>query len=1712
MERFLKNVPGTLRTAIAFLLILACMVTASVASVRAEEQTDGTPFYGIEEAEKETEKSEETGKVKETDQIGGNEIEKKGEGETESSGMESGENMSAGENLSAEEETEDLSRGESQEEDTDSGKIPIGRKDISGDCGTAYVVGTSGIMLRSAVGSDCTITPGTEHYYGSWSTNEFHVATENGAYMGYCAQPSKPTPSGIYKVAELNNDKIKLALMFGADGPWAAEAPNLFGGAPNPYPYLHAMIGIEYTGETNGLTSQQVNDVVGALNDLVASGRAQLPIFQEYKVFVAYNNAQDIVWLEHVSAPTPVEPPVVVKGKAWLQKSSANPSITDGNSCYSLKDAEYGIYSDASCTAKVDTFTTSASGKSETVELEPGDYWVKEIRAPKGYKKDTKAHAVHVSEGATSKVSVSDVPKSTRSVPELVKRDLETKADLPQGSATLAGARFTVKYYAGYYTRTSLPARPAKTWVLETKERNQAGGTVEYMASLGDGSLVSGDDFYTLNGSVILPLGTITVEETREPVGYRMEGAYLQTGESTDQKKGLYIAQVKENGNAALLEEGNQYKIYDQVIRGGVKIRKRDFDTKKAEPQGAAALEGAEIQIINQNANPVTVDGKTCPAGAVITTLTLDSNGNAQTAADFLPYGTYKLVEKTAPKGYLNEGIIEQEFSVRENGVIVDLTEPDQSIQNRVIRGGVKIQKRDLETRKAQPQGGAELEGAAVQIISLNENPVVVEGKVCPNNAVAVTLTLDAKGTAQTSADCLPYGTYKAVESTAPKGYLNEGVIEQKFTISQQGVVLELTDADQSIQNQVIRGGVKIQKRDYDTKACIPQGAATLEGATVQIVNQNANPVVVGGQTYPCGAVAATLTLDAAGAAQTAADFLPYGKYKLVEQTAPEGYLNTGIIEQEFSVQENGVVVDMSGADQSIQNQVIRGGVKIQKRDFETKDTIPQGGASLENAVFTITTLNENPVIVNGRSYQKNEVAVTMKTNAEGLMQTTSLFLPYGKYRITETGAPTGYLGSGVMSQEFAIRKNGEIVDLTDVEHSIQNQIKRGDFELRKIDSETQDIMPGVSFRLTSTTTGESHVFTTDENGYYSSASEWNRHTYQTNQGGKEDGLWFGTDGKGKSAPIDEEKGALPYDTYTIEEIPSDANKGKIMFKGTLVIYKNKVTVPLANIENKGPDEKTPAISTTARNEATGNHFAQPGPVSIMDSVMYTGLEAKQEYILRCIPMLKSAKKPLTDQEGNTITAEETFTAAASAGIAEVECTFDASALGGEDIVIYEELYREGEKIAEHKDIEDEGQTIHFPEIKTRAQNPETGSNVVEAETEIKIVDTVSYKNLKVGQEYTLIGKLMDKETAAVIKDASGEEVTAKTKFVPEKKDGEVQVTFVFDGSNLHGKTLVAFETLKKNEKVYAVHADIEDQDQTIYIPEVSTQAWDVKSGTRNAKAEEHVAIVDAVSYKNLVPGKEYTVIGTLMDKDTEKPLLVNGKEVTAETTFIPEEPEGTIDVEFELDGSKLEGKTTVAFESMVEEGREVASHTDLHFDGQTIYFPKIGTRAGEKGTGKQVITAEKEITIVDTVAFENLIPETEYTVKGILMDRSANKALLADGKEITSETSFVPKEKNGTVEVEFCFDAGSLQNQDVVVFEKLYAGEAEIAAHEDLQDQGQTVKINPSVPPVAAEIAKSVKTGDAANILPWFVPLAGAIFGMAAATCYRKKKTRNRR
>lgn len=318
------------------------------------------------------------------------------------------------------------------------------------------------------------------------------------------------------------------------------------------------------------------------------------------------------------------------------------------------------------------------------------------------------------------------------------------------------------------------------------------------------------------------------------------------------------------------------------------------------------------------------------------------------------------------------------------------------------------------------------------------------------------------------------------------------------------------------------------------------------------------------------------------------------------------------------------------------------------------------------------------------------------------------------------------------------------------------------------------------------------------------------------------------------------------------------------------------------------------------------------------------------------------------------------------------------------------------------------------------------------------------------------VTRLEDNYSAEYVTNAAGEILT-ETLPIYADKDGATKYQYKveeLDTEETFGYQLPDSQTVELSEGEIA---SVSFHNVPI---EIGTKA--TVEGEKEVDPLDKVTLTDTVSYTGLVPGKEYKVTGVLMDKKTGEKLLVNGKEITAETTFIAETKNGSVDVTFIFDATGLHGKEIVVFEDLYRENVLLATHADINDEGQTVKIknPEIGTKA--TADGKKEITADK-ITITDVVSYKDLTPGKEYKLTGVLMNKATNDKLLIDGKEITAEATFTPKATTGEVEMTFTFDARELTVEtEVVAFETLYRDGIEIAVHADIEDEGQTVKILP--------------------------------------------------
>lgn len=919
-------------------------------------------------------------------------------------------------------------------------------------------------------------------------------------------------------------------------------------------------------------------------------------------------------------------------------------------------------------------------------------------------------------------------------------------------------------------------------------------------------------------------------------------------------------------------------------------------------------------------------------------------------------------------------------------------------------------------------------------------------------------------------------------------------------------------------------GWIEVNKSSSNPAISDNNDCYDLEGAEYAVFNQSNQAV-------------AKLTTDANGYAKSG--LLPSGEYTVKELKAPKGY---ELDEEGHQVRiTSGQTTTSNLVDKPKNDPVdVLLGKYDGEKTYTGEGNLPLGSASLKGAEFVVKyydgyydTENEakesgNPtrtwVMVtdeDGYANLQDPDNYVVSTTSDGKISSDPIYrnsrntptFPLGTYVISEYKAPKGYnLPQPFGKDQTFVRQvtvNGATGEDTNTYNSpeVAEPVFRSDLEFTKAASDDSHSLAGVPFKITSKTTHESHVIVTDENGKASTKASWNKHTQDTNGNDwimSEDaegiqgfvaklldaakvldptcGVWFGqyTDGdETKITDPDDERGALPYDEYTLEELPCDANAGYQLIKKDFTVSRDN-TFNADNTVNLGTlTDQDVSISTQAYDKADGDQEVVAEPdVTVVDKVSCDNIQKGTEYIINGTLMDKTTGKPYVDAAGNEVRGSVTFTAKSQEQDAYVEFTFDGSNLtDSTELVVFEDLATTENPdriLADHKELSDQGQTVTVkpPVIGTIATDGIDNDKQVAKDTEMVVTDTVAYYGLTPGKQYTLKGELMDKATGTVLKDAAGNPVTAEKQFTPNATAGTVEIQFTFDGSNLKkDQNLVAFEHVLTKDKEIATHAEIDDIPQTVTViePSIKTTAKSSQAGhegDKNVVRDTEATLTDTVEYKGLVTGKEYTFTGTVIDKVTGKALLnADGSEVTASKTIKAADTYGTVELEFTLNCASLDGHELVVFEKIYQDGKEIGSHEDLNDGDQTVTVisPELATTAIDGIDGDKNVVKDPEAEVTDTVEYKGLVTGKEYKITGTIMDKATGNPYIdpSTGKEITGETTFTPDDTYGTVDVKFALDASQLdENSQLVVFEKISRNGEEIGGHEDIDDEAQAVSI----------------------------------------------------
>lgn len=962
---------------------------------------------------------------------------------------------------------------------------------------------------------------------------------------------------------------------------------------------------------------------------------------------------------------------------------------------------------------------------------------------------------------------------------------------------------------------------------------------------------------------------------------------------------------------------------------------------------------------------------------------------------------------------------------------------------NRSYTGHIRIKKVSAMPEMTSSNSLYSLDGATYRIY---------EDKNCKTRSEYPDIV--TKEGSYVKSEAIDAGTYYIKEIKAPKGFelsdkVYKVVVEPDETID-VGVEVNgktvIVEAPRHNPSEFVLG-----KLDKDSDEGSAQGDSSLQGAqyTVEYHDGQYSSVAslkssgdmtcqwvfssdANGKINMCDEsylISGTFYKDAAGNI-----VFPLGTYLIYETKAPTGYVlsdeevlvrimkdpDSSATVFQGNVIKGDSIIGTSTTYSSYANVVplkeplIKGSLKIEKRDLETKELEPLGKATLEGTQFKITNRSKSKVVIDGCSYQPNEVCTTIYTNKEGIASMPEKSLPYGTYSLRETSASNGYSLTDLEERTFTIRKDGELAfygkedeaGATKKGDAFYNPVIRGDLTFVKVRGDTAERLANIPFEIISKTTGERHVVVTDENGEVKTETSWNPHTENTNANDSfsensivnYSGSWWGVTSSGVKATPNDELCALVFDDYELKELAAPGNHGLELVNFDFSILRDKRIVNLGTIENNPPSTNpNPSISTNASDAADGDKVAYASnKCRLVDQVSYMNLKPHEKYMLHATLLDADTLQLIPGAEA---TLEFTPSNVFGSVAIELECSTLAAA--GKEVVFFEEVVLGEEVVCEHKDAEDPAQkvTIAKPEVETYAHDSHDNDKMVVSDSNSKVTDDVMLRNLEPDVPYTLYGIVMNSDECipAITKadnekskptqnelrefwsgllDLLGAEISdngegrsfdveysstidktaieqyvhshpriekaidiVSKKIVSTSDSMTTSLDYSVSSSELNGDYVI-FDLLLNDDTVVAVHADTSNADQSFQIvqPSLETTATDKTDNDHDVLPSKDAKIVDVVEYSGLVSGSQYEITGTLMNKEDGKALYINDKLVEATTKFTPNSQAGTVEVCFSFDASDLEeGTSLVAFEHLKKDGRQIAEHADIDSESQTV-------------------------------------------------------------------------------------------------------------------------------------------------------------------------------
>lgn len=1196
-------------------------------------------------------------------------------------------------------------------------------------------------------------------------------------------------------------------------------------------------------------------------------------------------------------------------GDISLQKTSANSGITDSNGCYSLENALYGVFDSEAKAATHDAgqaiaaYSTDASGYWKTNgDIEAGTYYVAECSPSKGYQLDQGVYVVTVKAGKTAKVNgnagVNEMPADDPIKILLEKYD-KNLGNATQGGSSRANAEFTVKYFDSTDMSASdaLSATAKRTWVLKTN--GQGIVDLENAAS----QKVSGDDFYyNASERTVMPLGTVSIVETKAPQGYNLE--------TPDGNPKTYVLRISmENGavkatplnysGSHVIPESNTPIVEDTPKRGDFRLVKSVVanlpeDASMPQELGLTLAKGVQFQIINDNDGPVkspTNGTSDVAKGGVVCTITVDENGLASTKGGAsvngwnkpsgwtgaLAYGTY-VVHEVIPESV--QSAYQQKYGKKMLAVDdwkINITGEGQYdapmlVTDKISQTPLKVVKIDAETGKQIPLPVSfQLKDSSGKLVKYTSH--------YPETETVDTFTANERGEL-TLPMMLEGGTYTLVEVAAPQGY----------ALNPEGVTFKVEDVYNSWDNPLtvtfedapVKGKIELEKHDADTNAAV-SGAQYVVAAAEDITTPDGTVRLANGET------AAVVTTGEDGKASTGELYL--GSYKVYEAKSPEGYA--------LDTAEHIVALSADGQDAA----VVTVGKDLYDHPSKIKvvKTDAESGKPLSGAKFRVWNDGEGDV---------SEIDFSALTSglATGLKADSAAIEDFDTFKANLSSAAAGTpvkfsaktLNATVSKQVDLIAAKGQDNSVKVVYENEAEAALYGD-----VLEVPAKVLPGDA--------SNDQEIVTDDKGIAE----------------------LGYLKHGKYHIVETEAPQGYYIPGSPEQVDFEVDDQGLVGNGEAAY-----DATFAYSAENSPNE----IRTHAK--ANGEEVTQVSDrIEIVDAVSYKGTVPGKEYKVTGVLHVGTPNGDGTykdegeakDPAGNAISAEATFTAEAQEGTVDVVFAFDGTKLAGTHLVAFEKMLdADGKLFAAHEDINDPDQSVLIaPDAKTVLVDASTGNHTARVAGKTKLVDTIEYRGLTPGEEYTAIGVLMDKDARQPLKNPDGSQVSAEAKFKPKEADGRTEVAFELDASALAGKSAVAFETIMLGNDEVAHHADYGDADQTVVFPTAKTSAADGKDGDKAILPDGKARVVDTVVYTGLTPGQQYTAYGELhlvnvdsngakSDGGTIKD--AKGNPVAAEATFTPEAADGQTEVVFEFDATGMDGAGAVAFEAIKQTGVNAAT------------------------------------------------------------------------------------------------------------------------------------------------------------------------------------------